>query len=89
MITLFNKLPFRIRIAFLFSASSQRYGLITNSQYLIHSSAYNYKVFNPFDFSLTPKELEIKPQDEKMAAISTGLYETAQFLRYANSRGIK
>ena len=76
-------------LAFLFSASSQRYGLITNSQYLIHSSAYNYQVFNPLDSSLTPKELEIKSQDEKMAAISTGLYETAQFLRYANSRGIK
>ena len=41
-------------------------------------------MFNPFDFSLTPKELEIKPQDEKMAEISNGFYESARYLRYKN-----
>jgi hypothetical protein len=46
-------------------------------------------VFNPFDISSSPIELKINPKREKVAEISTGLYETARFLRYANSRGIK
>ena len=78
-----------VKLAFLFSASSQRYGLVTNSQYLIHSSADSYNLFNPYDISSTPNELEISSISENLAAISTGLYETARYLRYANSRGIK
>jgi len=76
-------------LAFLFSASSQRYGLVTNSQYLIHLSADSYNQFDPFDISSTPKELEISSISENLAALSTGFYETARYLRYANSRGIK
>ena len=77
------------QLAFLFSASSQRYGLVTNSQNLIHSTTESYNLFDPFDISSSPIELEISSKSENLVTLSTGFYETARYLRHANSRGIK
>ena len=70
-------------LAFLFSAATQRYALLSDSHLIIHSSyPESYKIFNPWDLSTTPKELAINKKTELLVNISEGIFETARYLRY-------
>ena len=75
--------------AFLFSAATQRFAMLSDSHLLIHSYPKSYKIFKPLDFSVSPKELFIKNETKLLASISEGIFETARYLRYANSQKIK
>ena len=68
--------------AFLFSAATQRFAMLSDSHLLIHSYPKSYKIFNPWDFSVSPEELFIKNETKLLASISEGIFETARYLRY-------
>ncbi|MDP7027978.1 MAG: sulfatase-like hydrolase/transferase [Candidatus Marinimicrobia bacterium] len=75
-----------ISTAFMFSASSQNYALLTSSKYIINSSTNQFQLFDPLDISAEPVQILPDYQTPYLLSLAEGYYETARYLRYLNSR---
>jgi len=75
-----------LHTAFLFSASSQNYGLVTSSQFVKYISSNQFQLFDPSDRSAEPIQLLPDSNSPFLYSLAESYYELARYLRYKNSK---